>query len=107
MSAFSVPVRWRWTPPPAGRAWAARNSFALRLAAALIAIGAAYHYSLLTLVRALGLETPAGLPGAGAADGAAGWRWLRARPDRGEPSIHDREVDVIVGVPLLLAALAS
>ena len=65
----------------------------------------AYHYSFSTLLRTLKTDTPLAylglVPFIALALAAA-----RARPVKPEPDIHDREVDYIIGVPLLLASLA-
>ena len=65
----------------------------------------AYHYSFSTLLRTLKTDTPLAylglVPFIALALAAA-----RARPMKPEPDIHDREVDYIIGVPLLLASLA-
>lgn len=64
----------------------------------------AFHYSLETLVRTLKVETPLaylGLVPVIALLLAA----ARIRPEANEPPIHDRQVDYIVGVPLMVAAL--
>src|ERR1700686_462878 len=75
-----------------------------RAAAVLLCIVAAYHYSLQTLVQEMGQESPLAYLGlipfialllAGAL----------ARPQAGEPDIHDRYLDYIIGVPLLTLAL--
>ncbi len=66
----------------------------------------AYNYSLSTLVQNAGLETPLAyvslVPAIALALAA-----LRARPMRPEPAIHDRQVDYIVGLPLVAGALAA
>ncbi len=66
----------------------------------------AYNYSLSTLVQNAGLETPLAyvslVPAIALALAA-----LRARPLRPEPAIHDRQVDYIVGLPLVGGALAA
>lgn len=76
----------------------------LRALLVVAAIGLAYHYSLLTLFRSLTLDTPLAYLGLVplvslllAAIAARRWRW--------EPDVHDRYVDYIVGLPLLLVAL--
>ena len=74
---------------------------------ALLAVGLvviAFHYSLSTLLRTLGDQTPLaylGLVPVIALLLAA----ASIRPAAGEPAIHDRQVDYIIGVPLLLGAL--
>ncbi len=109
MSEVAIAVR-----SPGGAAgelrsrWAQRSPRArttLRLTALLAATTAAYHYSLLSLLQSLSLETPlayVGLVPVMALLLAA----LRARPLKPEPLINDRQVDYIVAVPLLVAALA-
>jgi exosortase/archaeosortase family protein len=104
VTTLSLPGATRWSLPPGVKAWAARNSFGLRLTACLVAIAGAYHYSLMTLVRALGLETPLAYLGL-VPIMALGLALLRARPAVDEPTIHDRQVDVIVAIPLLAAAV--
>jgi len=83
----------------------ARTRTMLRLTALLGATTAAYHYSLLSLLQSLSLETPlayVGLVPVMALLLAA----LRARPLKPEPVIHDRQVDYIVGLPMIVTALA-
>jgi len=66
----------------------------------------AYNYSLSTLIQNAGLETPLAyvslVPAIALALAA-----VRARPLRPEPAIHDRQVDYIVGLPLVAGALAA
>ncbi|MDT7572143.1 MAG: hypothetical protein QOE05_2317 [Actinomycetota bacterium] len=104
MTSLSLPSAPRWSLPPGVKSWAADHSFGLRLAASLLAIAGAYHYSLMTLVRALGLETPLAYLGL-VPIMALGLALLRARPSVDEPTIHDRQVDIIVAIPLLAAAV--
>ncbi|MCW2573069.1 MAG: Exosortase/archaeosortase family protein [Frankiales bacterium] len=104
MTSLSLPSVPRWSMPEWVKVWASRNSFGLRLTASLVAIAGAYHYSLMTLVRALGLETPLAYLGL-VPIMALGLALLRARPALDEPTIHDRQVDVIVAIPLLAAAV--
>jgi len=65
----------------------------------------AYHYSLLTLLQELDVQSPLAYVGLvplfALALGAA-----YMRPRRAEPDIHDRQLDYIVGIPLLLVAAA-
>ncbi len=66
----------------------------------------AYNYSLETLVQSADLETPlayVSLVPVIALLLAA----VRARPLRPEPAIHDRQIDYIVGIPLVVTALAA
>ncbi len=83
----------RWTPRPSAE-----------LVGAVATIVVAYHYSLQTLVRNLGVDTPLaylGLVPLIALVLAA----ARHREADADPPIHDRELDYIIGVPLLAAAL--
>ncbi len=109
MSQGAIAIR-----PPAGgagelrRRWEHRSPRArttLRLGALLAATTAAYHYSLLSLLQSLSLETPLAYVGLVPVM-ALLLAGLRARPLKAEPLIHDRQVDYIVGIPLLTAALA-
>lgn len=69
----------------------------------VVALGVAFHYSILTLLRGLSLETPLaylGLVPLIALVLAA----LKARPSGAEVRVNDRQVDWIVGLPLIVAA---
>jgi exosortase/archaeosortase family protein len=71
----------------------------------LVAVVVAFHYSLSTLFRTLEVDTP--LAYLGLVPGIS--LVLIARRTRSrtwEPPIHDRQVDYIIGIPLLLLALA-
>jgi exosortase len=65
----------------------------------------AYHYSLLTLLEQLGVQSPLAYVGLvpifALALGAA-----YMKPKANDPDIHDRQLDYIVGLPLLLVAAA-
>jgi exosortase/archaeosortase family protein len=75
-----------------------------RAGLALTLIAIAYHYSIGTLLRSLTLATP--LAYLGLVPGIAlALALLRAVPGPEEPNIHDRQLDYIVGFPLLLMAL--
>jgi len=78
---------------------------ARNLAIFLAVVVVAYHYSLSTLFRTIQSDTPLAYLGLVPVI-ALGLAAVRARPADDEPSIHDREVDYIVGIPLLLASLA-
>lgn len=81
------------------------HSTAIRVAALLVVVSAAYHYSLRTLLRTVQVETPLAYLGLVPLIALALAVPRRtAAPD--EPSIHDRQIDYIVGLPLLVAALA-
>jgi len=75
-----------------------------RLALAVASVAIAYHYSLGTLVRSLKVETPLAylglVPFIAVVLAAA-----CVRPGPNEPAIHDRQLDYLVGVPLIAAAV--
>ncbi|HEY4024882.1 MAG TPA: hypothetical protein VGO86_00515 [Candidatus Dormibacteraeota bacterium] len=83
---------------------AVRGRFALRAATVIGVCGAAYHYSLTTLLAGVGAQAPlAGLgllPAVALLIAAAS-----GPPATGEPDIHDRYLDYILGIPLLVGAL--
>jgi len=88
--------RWQDAPP----ATRTRLQFAVFCVAVLVA----YHYSLSSLVRNLNLSTPLAYVGLVPAIALA-LAATRARPQRAEPAIHDRQLDYIVGLPLIATAL--
>lgn len=65
----------------------------------------AYHYSLATLLQTLNLDTPLAYIGLVPII-ALGLAAIHARVPVVGPDIHDRQVDYIVGVPLVLTALS-
>jgi len=71
----------------------------------LLAIAGAYHNSLLSLVRNLAADTPLAYLGLVPVI-ALGLVLFKARSRRWEPDVHDRYIDYIVGLPLVLFALA-
>jgi exosortase/archaeosortase family protein len=89
--------RWQSASP--------RTRTAVQLAVLVTVVVIAYNYSFTTLVQTAGLDTPLAyvslVPVIALALAA-----VRARPRKPEPAIHDRQVDYIVGVPLVGAALA-
>jgi len=77
----------------------------IQWAALITSVIVAYSYSLATLVQSAGLETPLAYVSLVPLI-AIGIAAVRARPTRPEPEIHDRQVDYIVGVPLVVLAMA-
>jgi exosortase/archaeosortase family protein len=94
------------SPGGAGESFPSRRaSVAPRILAAVAVTAAAYHYSLSTLVRNLGVDSPL------AYLGLVPFIALAMAASRGvipasEPAIHDRELDYIVGIPLVVGAVA-
>jgi exosortase/archaeosortase family protein len=78
---------------------------AARVALLLAIVTLAYHYSLQTLLRTVQVETPLAYLGLVPLI-ALVLAVARRNPAPSEPSIHDRQIDYIIGVPLLAAALA-
>jgi exosortase len=78
----------------------ARN---LAVFVAVVIVG--YHYSLSTLFRTLQSDTPLAYLGLVPVM-ALGLAAVLARPNPAEPPIHDRQLDYIIGIPLLVASLA-
>ncbi|MFN8019185.1 MAG: exosortase/archaeosortase family protein [Acidimicrobiales bacterium] len=69
-----------------------------------MAVVLAFHYSLGTLVRTLQVDTPLAYLGLVPAISLV-LVARRARMRTIEPAIHDRQVDYIIGIPMLLVAL--
>lgn len=103
MTAIPVLARRRRTGGP-GRL-RSEHATVLRVVALLAMVGIAYHYSLRTLLRTVEVETPLAYLGLVPLIALALAIPRRFAPV-GEPAIHDRQIDYIVGVPLLLSALA-
>lgn len=82
------------------------DSIGLRLFVGALAVLAAYHYSLLTLVRNLGLDTPLSYLGLVPLI-AIGIALLLPRTSKAGPDIHDRQLDYILGVPLVAGTVAA
>ncbi len=83
-----------------------RRRLQLRLAAVAAAILVCYHTSLWTLVRGLTVDTPLAYIGL-VPFVAAALGWFLSRPRDGELDIHDRHLDMIVGVPMVTVALIA
>ena len=86
------------------RWWSGGHRTVVHAVVAVALIVVAYHYSLATLVRSVGLETPLAYLGLVPVM-ALGLAAIRARDTAGPP-IHDRQLDYIVGVPFLISAVA-
>lgn len=97
MTAISPPVGLAGRLP--------QTPIALRFAGVVLAVVVAFHYSLLTLLRSLELETPLAYLGLVPLI-ALGVGVLIARGLPDDRTVHDRQIDYIIGVPLLLLAAA-
>ena len=95
---FEAQSRWHQATP--------RTRTTVQMTVLIGVVVVAYNYSLSTLIQNAGLETPLAyvslVPAIALALAA-----VRARPMRPEPAIHDRQVDYIVGLPLVAGALAA
>ncbi len=76
------------------------RSVGLRLTGAAAAVLLSFHYSLLTLIRDVGLDTP--LAYLGMVPIIAVLIALAVPRNRSGPDIQDRELDHIIGVPLVI-----
>jgi exosortase len=65
-----------------------------------------FHYSLISLFQTVGLDTPLAYVGLVPLI-AAGLAWVNRSPRASEPPIHDRQLDYIVGLPLVGAATVA
>jgi exosortase/archaeosortase family protein len=81
------------------------RDLAIRVFIAVLCLVGAFHYSLFTLLRGLSLDSPLSYLGLVPAI-AAVLALMLSRPSRSEPDVHDRYVDYIVGIPLLIISLA-
>jgi exosortase/archaeosortase family protein len=70
----------------------------------LVAI--AFHYSLLSLVSTVGLDTPLAYVGL-VPFIAAGLAWINRKPRVREPAIHDRQLDYIIGLFLVATTVVA
>ena len=97
---------WRDHAHHLWRSASPRTRTTVQVSVLLLVVCIAYNYSLSTLIQNAGLETPLAyvslVPAIALALAA-----VRARPIRPEPAIHDRQVDYIVGLPLVGGALAA
>lgn len=111
MSDVALP-RPRWRPSSTGTVGrlrdAATDTRFLLLRRAILAVllaVVAFHYSLSTLIRTLKDQTPLSYLGLVPLIALA-LAASRIRPELREPAIHDRQVDYIIGLPLMIGALA-
>jgi exosortase/archaeosortase family protein len=93
----------------AGKVWSAVSSPAAdlyrRVGLALLLVVVAYHYSLETILQSLTTQTPLAYLGL-VPIFALLLAVCEIQPRAGEPAIHDRQIDYIIGIPLLLSAAA-
>jgi exosortase/archaeosortase family protein len=88
-------ARWQEAAP----AQRTRVQVAIFLASVVVA----YHYSLKTLLQNLGVDTP--LAYVGLVPAIALGLAAALRHPRREPAIHDRQLDYIIGLPLIASAV--
>jgi exosortase/archaeosortase family protein len=98
--AGSIARQLHGRPPKAGR----RAHVLLRVLVVSGAVIAGYNYSLLTLMRTLGSDMPLAYLGLVPVISVLLGVVALAVP-RHDPNIHDRHLDYIVGVPLLIASM--
>ncbi len=99
LQSYRSELRRRWTDAPQ------RTRTRIQVGVLLVSVLVAYNYSLTTLLQTADEQTPLAyislVPAIALALAA-----IRARPLKPEPPIYDRHVDYILGIPLILAALA-
>ncbi len=96
------------SPIAAAREWTGvpdRRRLVLRIAAFVVVVTLAYHYSLASLMQNLGADTPLAYLGLVPVISIV-LAGLVAVRRRAEPDIHDRQLDYIIGLPLVAIALA-
>jgi len=82
------------------------DTVGLRLAVGTLAVLFAYHYSLSTLIGDLGLDSPLAYLGLVPLI-SVGIALLLPRGQQRGPDIHDRQLDYIIGLPLVAGAVAA
>jgi exosortase/archaeosortase family protein len=105
LSILATARDWRSEWLARWRTASARTRATIQIGVFLGVVVVAYHYSLTTLVQSLNLDTPLAYIGLVPII-ALGLAAVRSQPLPNEPAIHDRQLDYIVGVPLLAIALA-
>ncbi len=83
-----------------------RTQSAVKVTALVAATVIAFHYSLTSLLQTIGLDTPLAYVGLVPLL-AGGLAWLNRAPRQAEPPIHDRQLDYIVGLPLVVLAVLA
>jgi exosortase/archaeosortase family protein len=92
-------LRHRW------QAMTATAQLRIRVAILLVAVVCAYHYSLSSLLQTISFDTPLAYIGLVPII-AAGLAVAIGHQAPPEPAIHDRQLDYIIGVPLIALAVA-
>jgi exosortase/archaeosortase family protein len=99
-------ARWRQEARDRWQSASPRTRTTVQMVVLLGVVTLAYNYSLSTLIQNAGLDTPLAyvslVPAIALALAA-----VRAKPLQAEPAIHDRQLDYIVGLPLVGGALAA
>lgn len=103
MTTHAPPTPWLPAAVSSPRTEVRRVAARTVLAVALVLV--CYSASLWTLLRGIGVDTPLAHLGLVPLV-ATGLIFALARPRPGEPDIHDRHVDRIVGVPLIATAIS-
>jgi exosortase len=109
MSSTEVPiltpaVRWHQATVGEWDALEPRTRTRCKVAALVVVVVIAYHYSLVSLLQTIGLDTPLAYVGLVPLL-AAGLAWINRAPRASELPIHDRELDYGIGVVLIGVAI--
>ena len=81
-----------------------RTQTCWKVAALVVVVVIAYHYSLASLLQTIGLDTPLAYVGLVPLL-AAGLAWVNRAPRVSEVPIHDRELDYFIGLVLIAVAV--
>ncbi len=84
----------------------AKTQTRCKIAALAAVVILAYHYSLLSLLQTIGLDTPLAYVGLVPLI-AIGLAWINRKPKTPEPAIHDRQLDYIIGLFLVGVAVIA
>lgn len=99
------PGKWLGALPAWWAAASDRTRVRIQVAVVLGLGFLAFNFSLMSLLQTASLETPLAYVSLVPMIALA-LAWVRSKPLRPEPAIHDRELDYIIGIPLLGAAIA-
>jgi len=83
-----------------------RRSVAARIVVLVVATATAFHYTIGSLLASLGADSPLAYLGLVPLI-AMPIAYVSARPRPGEPDLHDRHLDWIVGLPAIVVPLAA
>jgi exosortase len=109
MSSAEVPIlspalRWHRATVAEWDALESRTQTRCKVATLVVVVVIAYHYSLVSLLQTIGLDTPLAYVGLVPLL-AAGLAWINRAPRASELPIHDRELDYGIGLVFIAVAV--